>query len=70
MELIFSKWCNQWYKVQLMNFHKAKCQVLHVEKNNRKYWHSMEAEQVKSSLAGKNFRVLMETPLAVARQCW
>lgn len=69
MELMFSKWCDQRCKVQLINFHKAKHQVLDMV-NNLKHWYRIGAEWVESCLARKNLKVLKETPLAVTWQYW
>ncbi|GAB0179417.1 cAMP-dependent protein kinase inhibitor alpha [Grus japonensis] len=59
----------RWARVNLMNFIKAQCKVLHMGRHNPKHNYRLGREWTESSPEEKDLWVLVDKKLNMSRQC-
>ena len=58
-----------WAERNLMTFHKSKCRVLHLERNNHMHQYSLGDDLLERSSTEKNLFFLVNKRLAMSLQC-
>jgi len=59
----------RWAEMNLKNFNKGKCRVLHLGKNNHMQQYRLGADLLDSSSAERDLGVLVDDKLTVSQQC-
>jgi len=57
------------WRVSLVRFDKASCEVLHVDQGNPKHKHRLGGERTETSPVEKDVGVLVDQELGMTRQC-
>ncbi|PKU41806.1 rna-directed dna polymerase from mobile element jockey-like [Limosa lapponica baueri] len=55
--------------MNLMKFSNGECKVLHLERNNPRHQYKLGTDQLESSFAEKDLRVLVDTKLSWSQEC-
>ena len=58
-----------WAERNFVKFHKGKCQVLRLGRNNPRHQHVLRSNQQESSSAEKDLGVLVDNKLTMSHQC-